>query len=193
MSIQSTSVKLACVSFVLGLGISACGDDGPDNMNEEEVITTMTLNLTGPSNVTASAKDTDGDGTLDSMDPISLMAGTYTVEVTFMNELEMPAEDITEEIKEEAEEHQVFYTGSAIGSALTVTVTDKESDFGGNMEGDDLPVGLRTSWEATAGMGMLTVQLQHLPPVNDMPQKTAGISQTAGDTDFSATFAVTVQ
>ncbi len=190
---RSTSVKLACASFALGMGISACGDEGPQNMNEEEIITTLTLTLSGPSNVTASARDTDGDGTLDSVDPIALMAGTYTVEATFMNELEMPAEDITEEIKEEAEEHQVFYTGSAIGSALTVTVTDKESDFGSNAAEDDLPVGLRTTWTATAGMGMLTVQLQHLPPINEQPQKVAGVSQTAGDTDFSATFAVTVQ
>ncbi len=190
---STASCKLACVSFALGLGISACGDEGPGTGGEQEVITTLTINLTGPSNVTATAKDEDGTGTLDSIDDITLMPGTYTAEVIILNETVDPAEDVTEEIKEEAEEHLIFYSGSAIGSALTVTITDKETDYGMNAVGDDLAVGLRSTWTATAGMGMLTVQLQHLPPVNEMPQKTATTTMNDGDVDISAGFAVTVQ
>lgn len=172
--------------------LTACGDEGPMNDNPEEVITTVRLAFTGPSTFTATAKDADGNGSVDTKDPITLMAGTYTVEVSFLNELESPAEDITEEVKGESDQHQLFFTVSGLSAqALTVSYADTEMDYG---KTTSLPVGLKSSWvSAAAGTGQVTVQLQHLPPVNAQAQKVPGVTKDTGDTDSSVTFDVTTR
>jgi len=44
------------------------------------------------------------------------------------DETKNPVEDITEEVKEEAEGHQFFYTPQgALTGRVTVTITDKDS------------------------------------------------------------------
>ena len=51
------------------------------------------------------------------IDDIFLTEGqTYNVMVSVLNELEDPIEDVTEEIADEAEEHQNVFTGGAVGS-----------------------------------------------------------------------------
>lgn len=176
--------------FLLPVALWACGDDGPEPENPEEVITTVRLAFTGPSTFTATAKDNNGDGTIDTKDPITLAAGSYTVEITLLNELESPAEDITEEVKEESDEHQLFFTVTGLpATSLAISYADTEMDYGKTTA---LPVGLKSTWlNAGAGTGQVTVQLQHLPPVNEAAQKVAGISKDTGDTDVSVTFDVT--
>lgn len=117
----------------------------------------------------------------------------HKVEVVFLDETQVSLGYVAEDIKAEAEEYQIFYTGSATDSALAVTVTDRESDYGKNVVGEDLPVGLESSWNATPGTGIVTVRLQHLHPINSQPQKLSGISYTAGDTDIAVSFEVIVQ
>ncbi len=190
-------------------------DDGHDHDhdgNEEtEVITTVTLTFTseGGETVTASFQDLDGDGGASgTSEPITLAADTtYTMTLEFVNELEDPAEDITAEIEEEAEEHFVLVYGdvdgpaSAGGNLLAHAYADVESDYAENAVGDDLPVGLsNTITTNAAGMGELSVMLRHLPQINDEPQKTAdlpmvfqGGSDIAGDVDVDVTFDVTVE
>jgi hypothetical protein len=180
----------AMSALLLPVAFWACGDDAPVTQNPEEVITTVRLAFTGPSTFTATAKDADGDGTVDTKDPITLAAGSYTVEVTLLNELESPAEDITEEVKEESDEHQLFFTVTGLPAAsLAITYADTEMDYG---KTTGLPVGLKSTWvNAGAGTGQVTVQLQHLPPVNEAAQKVAGVTKATGDTDVSVTFDVT--
>jgi hypothetical protein len=190
---------------------TACGGDvdDPHDHNEQEVITKVTLTFTpsgGGSAIEASFNDADGPGgAAPTVDDITLSAGTtYTVRITFTNGLEDPAEDITAEVEEESDEHQVFFTGSAVegpastntGAPLLHAYTDQDAN--GN------PVGLENTIEArSAGAGTMTVTLRHLPPLaDDQPQKTAGLAAAAaaqgisglpGDTDASVDFAVTVQ
>lgn len=130
----------------------SCKEDNPtnpDNGNEQELITTVTLSLTenGTSNVvSATFKDLDGDGgTAPTIGMLTLNAGsTYTGKVELLDESKNPAEDITEEVKEEAEAHQFFYTPQgALAGRLTVTVTDKDSN--------NLPVGLEFTVAVSAG------------------------------------------
>lgn len=176
-------------------------DDHGDD--ESEVITRVELTFTpdgGGDPIVAAFSDPDGDGGMSGMsDAITLAANTmYAMTVTFANELEEPAEDITAEIEEEAEEHQVFFGGDAVGGLLTHTYDDTESTYGANAEGDDLPVGLaNTIAAADAGTGSLTVQLQHLPPVNDEAVKVAGLADMfpdlPGEPDASVSFDVTVE
>lgn len=130
----------------------SCKEDNPtnpDNGNEQELITTVTLSLTenGTSNVvSATFKDLDGDGgAAPTIGTLTLNAGsTYTGKVELLDESKNPAEDITEEVKEEAEAHQFFYTPQgALNGRLTVTVTDKDSN--------NLPVGLEFTVAVSAG------------------------------------------
>ena len=180
------------------------GDDhGHSHGNESEVITRVELTFTpdgGGDAVVAAFSDPDGDGGMSgTSDPITLAAETtYSVGVTFANELEDPAEDITPEIEEEAEEHQVFFAGDAVGGLLTHAYADMESTYGDNAVGDDLPVGLsNTITTSAAGTGELVVQLQHLPEANGEPVKVAGLADMypslPGEPDTSVTFDVTVE
>lgn len=181
-------------------------DDGGGGGNESEVITTAILTFTpagGGGAVTATFNDPDGDGgQAPTVDPINLIKGTtYATTVRFENRLETPAEDITTEVADESDEHQVFFTGTAVngpasnqpGAPLTHSYAD--TDING------LPVGLASSIVAATGTGTLIVTLRHLPPVNNTAVKTAGAAATVkdggfaglgGSTDATVTFQVTV-
>ena len=96
--------------FTFALVLTSCDsdDDGtPEIVNEEEVITTVILNLDpGPTGtaITLRSFDSDGDGPTEPVITVSgeLAANTiYEGEIQFLNETESPAEDITEEVREE--------------------------------------------------------------------------------------------
>ena len=56
--------------------------------------------------------DPEQDG-MPKIDTITLEEGkTYTLTIEVLNELEMPAEDVTKELLDELDEHQFFFTGS---------------------------------------------------------------------------------
>ena len=186
--------------------LAACGDPEEeaeeDHDDEQEVITTLTLTFTpqgGGDSVTATFKDADGDGGEDPTitNPTLAANTTYDVTVTLLNEtVDMDDEEynIGNEIKEEAEEHQVFYTGAGIDDGLfTWETTDKESDYADN-SGDDLPVGLAGTLATTdAGAGVLTVTLMHQPPVNGNDVKTSTSTINDGEVDVAVDFDVTVE
>lgn len=177
--------------LMVSAGMMACGDDEPANV-DEEVISRVTATFTPAMGnaITAVFNDPDGDGGMaPTIDSVTLTAGaTYTLTLMFENALETPAEDITAEILEEAEEHQIFFLGDAVGSVLTVAYADKESDYATN-SGDDLPVGIKSTVMATtAGTGTLQVVLAHQPDL-----KTATSDQNTGSVDVSIDFPVTVQ
>jgi hypothetical protein len=171
-------------------------DHDHDHDHETEVITRVTLTLRpdgGGAEVSASFSDPDGPGGMSgSSDPIALDAMTsYSLSVTFGNELEDPPEDVTPEILEEADEHQIFFYGSAIDSGLLTHAYADTDDAG-------LPVGLTSTLvTGDAGSGELRVRLQHLPALNEEPQKTAGLAERfpdiGGDTDADVAFTVTVE
>lgn len=195
--------------------VPACVEAGVDDHDHEtEIITTVTLTFmptAGGAAVTASFRDPDGDGGMSGMtDPIALAGGTaYAMAVSFSDELGSPPLDVTAEVEEEASEHQVFVLGSAVvGPAMPESAAaivehaydDLESSYGTNT-GDDLPVGLaNTMTTRQAGTGELRIILRHLPPLNDQPQKVAGLAESLaagdalpGEVDADVTFDVTVQ
>ncbi len=185
----------------------ACGhaDDGYDQGNENEVITTVALEFTpvaGGPTIVAEFDDPDGDGgEAPTVDEINLAAGSYLLEVRLENRLEDPPEDITQEVADEADEHLLFFTGSAAfgpasdssGAPLSQAYDDEDS-LG-------LPIGLQNTIEASSGAGDLVVTLRHLPTVGGEAQKTAntptevrasGFSAIGGTSDAQVTFSVTV-
>lgn len=167
-------------------GMTACDDDeAPEAENESEVITTVKLTFTpqgGGDALVYQAIDADGDGPGNiQIDDITLSANaTYTVALEFLNELESPAEDITEEVEEEGQEHQIFYT---VDPSNLLSVAYSDQDAGG------LPIGLSTTWTTLdAGNGTVSVVLKHQP---DIKTGSSGIND--GETDINVNFVVILE
>ncbi|MBO6759943.1 MAG: hypothetical protein JJ909_03075 [Roseivirga sp.] len=176
--------------FLMLSVFTACDSDDPEPVNEEELITTVELTFTNDNDasdvVSASFTDLDGEGGNDPIiDNISLMANaTYTLTVRFLNEEETPAEDITEEVEEEDEDHQVFYV--ATGAEFTYAYGDQDSNQN--------PLGLTgTVTTGAASNGTLQVILIHEPNktaagVRDGDPTNAGI-----ESDIDVTFNLSIQ
>lgn len=182
--------NLKSLSIILfsGLLFTACSDDdnAPVPVNEEEIITTLTVTLApngGGDAITLQTRDLDGDGPNAPVVEVSgnlEAAATYNGSIVLLNETVTPAEDITEEVEEEADEHQFFYT---IGGGLDVTTEYANFDGNGN------PLG--TAFTLTAGAassGTLTFTLRHEPT-----KPNTGLSDAGGETDLETTFNVTVE
>lgn len=180
------NLKLVAVAF-LGITtlISCNNDDKP--VNEEEVITTVTTTLTNGSNViTLKSRDLDGDGPNAPVVTVSsnLKANTvYTGAVTFLNETVTPADDITVEVQEEGDEHQLFFQApSALG---TFAYTDADAN--------GKPIGLAfTLTTKSATTGNLVVTLRHLPNKSASGVATGDITNAGGATDAAITYPVVV-
>ncbi len=175
--------------LVMALIVSACDSDDPDPVNEEELITTLRLTFTSQTSPTVMATFTDLDGpggdAAVTVNPTLAANTTYTVSVEFLNEEENPAEDITLEVAEEDDEHQVFFV---IGTGLNATYAYTDQDGNGN------PLGLMgTFTTAAAGAGNLTVTLLHEPDKTAANVSSGDPTNAGGETDIEVTFNVTVQ
>ncbi len=203
-----SSPVLLLGSLLASLALVGCSDDDGHSHggDENEVITSVLLSFTpagGGAAVTATFNDQDGDGGgAPTVDPINLVAGTtYNTTVRFENRQEVPAEDITVEVKDESDEHQIFFTGTAVNgptsnqAAAPLTHTYSDTDAKG------LPIGLTNTFATRAGTGQLTVTLRHMPEANGQAVKTStssttvkdsGFASLGGSTDVQVTFMVTV-
>jgi len=179
----SSAVILSGVLSSITLSCSN-DDNTPAPIDEEEVITTMNVSLSGNGNTIAlQSRDLDGDGPKAPEITISgsLAANaTYSGSIELLNETETPGEDITEEVEAEDEEHQFFFTAS--GAITGVSYTDQD--------GNNNPVGL--AFELTTGetgSGTLQITLRHEPKKpNDGTLADAG-----GETDIAQIFTVMVE
>lgn len=180
------TIKLLALFFVSSLVFVSCSsdDDNDDHDHEEELITTVTYTLTNGNDViTLEFEDLDGEGGADGTTTVSgnLSANTtYTGSIKLLNATENPAENITEEVEEEGDEHEFFYSSTI--SDITITKEDEDED--GN------PIGIETTLTTgEAGTGTLTIILKHEPTKpNDGTSTDAG-----GSTDVSVTFSIEVE
>lgn len=187
------NIKLLAILFISALAITSCSsDDDPVPVNEEEVITTVTVKLTpqgGGDTVTLQSKDLDGDGPkAPEVTKGTLLAAntTYNGEITLLNELEDPAENITEEVAEEADEHQFFYNVTG-GIASTFSYAG-DNDANGN------PVGINfTVATGAAGSGNYVFILRHEPNKGASGVKEGDITNAGGETDVQVSFKVEIQ
>ena len=179
-------MKRCSMYALLAIAMVGCSDDdAPVVINQEEVITTVVLTLTPQSGnqVVLTTIDLDGDGP---DVPETSVSGSFSENtqyqgaVRFLNETETPAEEITDEVLEEADEHQVFYT---ISEGLNITTTYLDFDSNGN------PLGINiTLVTGEASSGSLTVTLRHEPvKPND------GLDSAGGETDVTTTFDVSIE
>ncbi|ULQ56463.1 hypothetical protein KJS94_17575 [Flavihumibacter rivuli] len=182
-------MKRVMKRFAGGLLLSAlvltgCSKD-KETPNEEELITTVVLTFQeqGTSNVfSAIFRDADGEGgnPPSAFDEIVLKPNTkYTCAVTLLNESVNPAEDITEEVEEEAVDHQFYFIPTPPN--INITILDKDAN--------NLPVGITSEWQtAAASTGTVRVVLKHKPGV-----KATGDAVTVGDTDIDLNFTYKLQ
>jgi hypothetical protein len=170
------------------LTFSACRKD--DHDHEQELITTVRLIFTptgGGTPVEFQFVDMDGDG---GNAPIItngvLNANTaYSLAVSMLNESVNPAENITDEIRNEGKEHQLFYV---IQSGLNLTIAYNDNDA------DNKPIGLLcNAATGDASSGTLTVVLRHQPNKNAANVATGDITNAGGETDAEVTFDVVIQ
>lgn len=183
------TIKLLAILFISSIALSSCSkNDDPIPVNEDEIITTVTLTLTnGNDIVTLQSKDLDGDGP---GAPVVTVSGnldantTYTGSIVLLNETESPAEDITTEVNEEGDEHQFFF--SATNSLATFAYTDTDSN--------NDPIGITfTLTTGAAGTGDIGVILRHEPNKSATGVSTGDITNAGGSTDVDVSFNVTVQ
>jgi len=183
--------KIAFAAFLTTGLLTACSkDDDIVEENEEEVITTMKVTFTpagGGSAVTYQYRDADGPGgDAPTQDEIVLSPSTsYNVSIQLLNETENPAEDVTEEVEEEATAHRFYYQPSA-GS--NITVSDLDNDPNG------IPLGIHSTWTAgSVSTGNIKVTLRHYP--GNPPGKAASdpIDSPKSGTDIEVTFVTKIQ
>jgi hypothetical protein len=181
------TIKLLAVLFISTFAFTACSDDDDhdeDHEHEEELITTVIYTLTNNNDtVTLKFVDLDGEGgeegTYSVTGPLSANS-TYIGEIALLNESESPAEDITEEVKEESDEHEFFYSSSISG----LTVSKNDTDSNGN------PIGITTALTTTdSGSGTITIILKHEPT----KPNNGSATDAGGSTDVSVTFTVEVE
>lgn len=181
------SLKLTPFVFLAFILFSCSNDDSPSPVNEEEVITTVTVTLVNGSNtIILKSQDLDGNGP---NSPVVTVSGnldansTYLGTIEFLNELQNPAEDITLEIKEEGVDHQIFYQlANSLGSFSYDDVDDN---------GD--PIGVEfTLSTGNAGSGTLTVTLRHEPNKDASGVSSGDITNAGGSTDAQINFPITV-
>jgi len=128
--------------------------------------------------------DIDGDGGADPIVSVdSLDANTvYSGSLSLLNESETPAEDITVEIFDEADEHQFFFTSNGNSS---FSYSDQDNN--------GYPLGL--SFELVTGdLGTeeLTFTLRHLPAKGASGVSDGDITNAGGETDIEVVFEVVV-
>lgn len=183
-------IKLLAVLFISSFAFTSCSDDDhPEHVHEEEVITTVTIELTptaGGDTVTLKSQDLDGDGP---NAPVitggTLAAGTtYNAVIKLENETESPAENITDEVASEADEHQFFYSANGITSTFA---------YAGANDANGNPVGINFTVETGAsGTGSYTVTLRHEPNKSAAGVKDGDITNAGGETDVEVVFPITL-
>ena len=179
---------IQCVMLLLILFVSfnSCKKDPIVDPNEEELLTTIRITLTEKISGTQSVfelRDLDGEGGRppSAFDEIILeKQKVYDCSIEFLNESVSPVDNITAEIQEEGEDHEIFY--SATNSLVAFSNLSKDAN--------NLPLGLSSTWTTSnsTGLGNLSIILKHKPGI-----KASGDLVSKGETDVEVDFPLEVQ
>lgn len=178
-------LKLLPIAFA-SVALFSCDPQEPVGPHEEELITTLNIDLeAGGSTMTLNFQDIDGDGGDAPIITTDTLAAntTYTGTITLFNESEDPAEELTAEIFNEAEDHQFFFASTG---ASVFAYSDQDNN--GN------PIGL--SFELTtsdAGNESYTITLRHLPVKTETGVSAGDITNAGGETDIEVVFEVIIE
>lgn len=197
--IFTVNKSIAFLAAAAVLTFSACkkekhDDHDHDHENENEEITTVKLTFTNAATpaekVIATWKDMDGaGGNAPQITAINLKANTtYLLATELLDERKNPADTVTHEIAEEADEHRLFHlffvnanapVTDSVTTAATVTPLDKD--------GKNLPIGLDVQVATKAAFkGYFRMVVRHQPTGKDG-------SYTPGSTDAQAEFPIEIK
>jgi len=140
---------------ILTILIYSCSKDDPDGINEQEYISNVVISVTSPD---GSLQTIDWDLSETNMETINLKANSnYSVGLSFENRSDpTDIEDVTLEIIDEADEHQVFFEFADV----SVDVTSANNDTKVGSRG----ILLKSVWSASStGSGIVRVYLIHQP------------------------------
>lgn len=203
---------IKAIAPLLLLVLPACSDvdkDGDDHdghhHHDHEVMSTVVLTFTPDTGeaLSFSWSEVTGEPVID--DIVLDNETDYSLSLEFLNEFEDPFDDITPEIADEDDEHQVFITGSAVTGPATEDNPDALVEHSyADEDVNGLPVGLDNdiSTLKTGDEGEFMVTLRHMPLQSGNPIKTessaadvasGGFSAIGGDNDVQITFSLTVQ
>lgn len=188
---KNTKLSILLSLLMVAL-VWSCDNDDPEPVNEEELITTVNVTFTNALDAsdvaTATFSDADGDGGNAAIitNPTLRANTTYTVTIEFLDESDpSDVEDITEEIEEEDDEHQIFFVAA---SGLNFQYSYEDQDGDGN------PIGLTgTATIGAVSTGNLVVTLLHEPDKSATGVSAGDPSNAGGETDVEITFNVTIQ
>ena len=178
--------------FILGCFLimtNAC-QKNPIPINEEELITTLTLSVqkNGSNTITQfSFEDIDGVGgmpaTIDSL--LLEKNATYQVSISLFNKAAIPIDTNTNEVLEEGDMHQFFYQSIP-------NTTIKNFAYQAPNDINDNPIGLHFSFDTdnTPTIGKLKIILRHQPDKNGLAVYNGDITNAFGETDIEIEFPV---
>jgi len=155
-------IRFAAALLVIVVGMQGCKESAttPGQDVDHDVVTTVTLTLTNTATLSTQAyvwEDIDGVGgsAPNRIDTIIVSADSaYKGSLAFENRKASPPVNVTIDILNERNNHQVFYT--IAGAMATIATTD--------LDGRNLPLGLKTNWTSLKkSMGTLSVSLSHYP------------------------------
>ncbi|MGX5820797.1 hypothetical protein ACWKWU_21555 [Chitinophaga lutea] len=190
MQYKTLTIVFAAVSTLF---FAACKKESSDRPteNDNEEITTVRLTFTNEANaadkVVAVWKTLTGANP--TIDKINLKANSvYHLETELLDERKNPADDITEEVKEEGVEHRVFHlffqnAGGNVQDSLsnvgTVAALDKDAN--------NLPLGLESRVTTkNAFTGYFRMVVRHQPVGKDG-------SYAPGSTDALAEYPIEIK
>ncbi len=172
---------LVAVFFAVALSSCKKEKEGEED-NENELITTVKLSFTYGGEAVKQVftwRDLDGEGgNAPVIEDIVLERGkTYFVTLDLLDETKTPADDITAEVREEADAHRVYYTVS--GSAgLLIDNLDKDDE--------GISLGTIAQWTATqSGTGSVRIVLRHYPSGGKEESDPMTSSKSSTDVDVS--------
>ena len=182
---MKNSIKLFLITISMIVAVASCKEkvDEPPMVNEEELITTVELSFRSYSDTNDvrvfQFADPDGLGGNEPTihDTIRLDTNSsYALTIRFLDESGSNVKDITEEVKEEANDHLICYSSSG---SLDIQVID--------LDDNSLPLGLESSAITTdAEVTDLSISLKHQPGIK------TGDCQL-GETDVEVLFQVEIE
>ncbi|MBY0435354.1 MAG: hypothetical protein K2U26_14700 [Cyclobacteriaceae bacterium] len=207
---NSTIIIFITLSLFMSLFMAGCKKEEPKKEDTPELITKATLIFTsvtgGGSPVQVTATDPDGEGvqSIKADGPINLATNrTYTLQIKLINGLVKstdPGYDITEEVEEEGDEHQFFFswTNNLFSNPSGNGNIDNRADAvnyeggGASKDKNGRNLGIVTTWTTvtttSALSGAFRILLKHQPNL-----KSDTSDANTGETDLDLTFTMNVQ
>jgi hypothetical protein len=172
--------------LVVTVLLTACDPSNPPNPNAQEVITSLQITCTSPTDTTTFGySDPDGNGG----NPPTItqanftVSNVYSVNLELLDETKNPVDTVTNEILAEATEHQFFFTIS--GANMSSSYGDL--DVNGN------PIGLVGSFNTFNGStGTMKITLRHQPNKTAANVSAGDITNAGGETDVEVIFPVVI-